>query len=109
MLKDVLRQLRIRSGKTQQYLAAFLQVQRPTYTRYESGSSRPDLDTLCRLADFYGVSVDYLLGRQVAQEDPALLYFLELYKNTNEQGRQSALYCLEMGQPHRLHTQKDKF
>ena len=32
-------------------------------SKYECNSNKPDPDTLCKFADFFGVSVDYLLGR----------------------------------------------
>ncbi|HFQ5646677.1 TPA: helix-turn-helix domain-containing protein [Listeria monocytogenes] len=35
-----------------------------TYSNWEYGNREPDIDTLKRIADLYGVSVDYLLGRQ---------------------------------------------
>lgn len=38
-------------------------VARATYGSYEQGNRQPDFDTLERLADLYGVSTDYLLGR----------------------------------------------
>lgn len=34
-----------------------------TYQRYEAGEREPMLSTLVRMADFYGVSMDYLAGR----------------------------------------------
>ena len=34
-----------------------------TYQYYESGEREPTLSTLIRMADFYGVSIDYLAGR----------------------------------------------
>lgn len=34
-----------------------------TYVRYERGERVPDADVLVRIADFYGVSLDYLVGR----------------------------------------------
>nr|DAF74066.1 MAG TPA: helix-turn-helix XRE-family like protein [Caudoviricetes sp.] len=33
------------------------------YSRYESGDREPSLTTLVKLADFYNVSLDYLVGR----------------------------------------------
>lgn len=38
-------------------------VARATYGAYEQGSRQPDFETLKKLADFFGVSLDYLLGR----------------------------------------------
>lgn len=34
-----------------------------TYQRYEAGEREPLMSTLVRMADFYGVSMDYLAGR----------------------------------------------
>jgi len=38
-------------------------IARATYGAYEQGSRQPDFETLKKLADFFGVSLDYLLGR----------------------------------------------
>lgn len=48
---------------TQRQLAEYLQIAQPSYIRYENGSSEPSLETLVKIADFFDVSVDYLLGR----------------------------------------------
>lgn len=63
MVRDRLRNLRNEKDLTQQDLADFLGITRPAYTAYESGRRQPDNETLSKLADFFGVSVDYLLGR----------------------------------------------
>ena len=48
---------------TQRQLADYLQIAQPSYIRYENGSSEPNLENLVKLADYFDVSVDYLLGR----------------------------------------------
>lgn len=58
-----LKELRIESGKTQKELADYLNVKQNTYSQYENGKLQIPIETLIRLADFYDVSVDYLLGR----------------------------------------------
>lgn len=58
-----LRQLRLYSGMTQQEVAQSLKLDRSTYAYYETDKSRPDYDTLLRIANIYHVSTDYLLGR----------------------------------------------
>jgi transcriptional regulator with XRE-family HTH domain len=63
LVRDRLRNLRNEKDLTQQDLADFLGITRPAYTAYESGRRQPDNETLSKLADFFGVSVDYLLGR----------------------------------------------
>nr|WP_297175158.1 helix-turn-helix domain-containing protein [uncultured Agathobaculum sp.] len=55
---------------TQKDIAAFLGVDRSTYNKYETGDSEPNFDTICRLADFFGVSVEYLMGRPGATKRP---------------------------------------
>ena len=43
--------------------AKALDVPLRTYQRYEHGQQEPQLSTLIRMADFYGVTLDYLTGR----------------------------------------------
>lgn len=59
-----LKQLREERGITQTELARQLGVVRSTICFYESGQHSPTPDMLIKLADFFGVSVDYLLGRE---------------------------------------------
>ena len=51
-------------GYTQEKMANVFGVHRTTYTKYETGVADPPLDTLCRMADFFGCTVDSLLGRK---------------------------------------------
>lgn len=55
--------LRKKKNKTQQELADYLGLTRPAYTAYERGNRSPDYDTLQKIADYFGVTTDYLLGR----------------------------------------------
>ena len=52
---------------TQLYVAEKIGVARVTYTGYENGTKQPPLDTINKLADFFEVTTDYLLGRS---DDP---------------------------------------
>ena len=56
---------------TQKDVALFLGVDRSTYNKYETGDSEPNFDTICRLSDFFNVSVEYLMGRPGAKKAPA--------------------------------------
>ena len=58
-----IRDLREDNDKTQQEIENYLGMKQPQYYRYETGSRDIPLDILIKLADFYGVSVDYILGR----------------------------------------------
>ncbi len=55
--------LRIERGVYQKQLAAYLHVSVGTISNYENGVHSPDLKALRRIADFFHVSVDYLLDR----------------------------------------------
>jgi len=62
------RDLREDRDLTQQQLADLLQVHQTTYSDYERGLLNIPIAALHALADFYGVSVDYLLGRTDIKE-----------------------------------------
>lgn len=57
-----IRDLREDSELTQQDLAAVLHISQATYSRYESGTLNIPSASLIQLAQYYHVSVDYLLG-----------------------------------------------
>lgn len=63
LVGERLKKLRNQNNLSQQALADRLGINRSTYSRYESGVIQADYETLQKIADFYGVSVDYLLGR----------------------------------------------
>lgn len=58
-----IRNLRIDGGYTQRQIAEYLGVSQNTYSQYEIGVLNYSVDVLMKLADFYEVSVDYLLNR----------------------------------------------
>lgn len=61
-----LRELRLKSNKTQQEVANILCINRVTYTQYESNKRSPQPDMLKKIADLFNVSLDELLGRTIA-------------------------------------------
>lgn len=63
MLKDRLKELRNKKGMSQRELANFLQLSPSAIAMYETGQREPDSETLKKIADFFNVSIDYLLGR----------------------------------------------
>ena len=64
-----LRDLREDTDLKQRQLAELLSVSQATYSRYESGELDVPSSVLIRLADFYSVSVDYILGRTDKRND----------------------------------------
>jgi len=63
LLENRLRELRIKAGLKQEDLIKRFSLSSGRYSQYETGKRKPDYDLLIELADFYNVSLDYLLGR----------------------------------------------
>lgn len=73
-----LKERRILLKKTQEEVANDLNMQKQTYQNYEYGKREPDFLTLIKLADYYQVSIDYLLGHSTQNK-------LDLTTLTNNQ------------------------
>ena len=61
--KDMLYEIREGKFITRTALAKVINTSRQQISKYESGVSIPSIDVLLKLADYFGVSADYLLGR----------------------------------------------
>ncbi len=64
-----LRQLREGLGLVLQDVADLFQTTRNVPSQWEGGQREPSYETLLRLADYYGVTTDWLLGREGAEKD----------------------------------------
>ncbi|HML32919.1 helix-turn-helix domain-containing protein [Sporomusa sphaeroides] len=67
----------LRSKLTQEELAAILKVERSTLASWEVNRREPDIATLCRIADYFRVSIDWLVGRTLEQETASGSRFCE--------------------------------
>ena len=63
MIFEAIRTLREERGLSQAQVAAILGVAQNTYSQYETGKIEWTAPVLLRLADYYQVSVDFLLDR----------------------------------------------
>ena len=63
MIFKNLRAIREDKDISQKTIAAYLNVSQNTYSQYETGVISLTAETLIKLADYYNVSVDYLLDR----------------------------------------------
>ena len=63
MYENRLRDLREDRDLKQRDLAALVKVHQTTYSDYELGKLNIPINVLHKLADYYGTSIDYLLGR----------------------------------------------
>ena len=62
-LHERIRLLRKEKNLKQDEAADLLGISLSSYCRYERGEREPDASALCRFADLYGVTIDYLVGR----------------------------------------------
>ena len=65
-----IKQLREKTGLQQKELAAALGVTQPTISDWEAGKKAPSSKSAAALADFFHVSIDYLLARTVSANVP---------------------------------------
>ena len=64
MVYPNIRNLRKDNDKTQEELAAYLNMTQTNYSKYELGKINIPIEVFIKLADYYGVSVDYIVGRK---------------------------------------------
>jgi transcriptional regulator with XRE-family HTH domain len=94
MLALRLRELREDKDRTQAEIAEVLRITRACYSMYESGKRQVSYEALDILADYYKVSIDYLLGRQeekpikISEEETELL---KKFKSLDNRGKQNIL------------------
>lgn len=62
MIKN-LKLLRTKKGISQQYLAGILGISQQSVNKYENHNVEPDIATLIAMSEFFGVSVDFLIGK----------------------------------------------
>ena len=63
VMYERIKELRVDKDLSQKELAEILNVTRSAYSNYENGIRDVPVEILARLADFYGTSVDYIIGR----------------------------------------------
>ena len=63
-----LKELRLEEKKTQIQVASDLNLPYMTYHNYEIGRNEPNIETLKKIADYYHITIDYLVNRNFAHE-----------------------------------------
>lgn len=64
LLNRKIKELRYENSLTQEQLAEILGIAKNTLCQYEKNKANPSLEIVLKIADYFGVSVDYLLGRE---------------------------------------------
>lgn len=85
MISETLSEIRRGRKLTMKDVAEGIGMKPDTYRNYESGRLEPNLSTLTKIADFYGVSTDYLLGRDTSEKPAIDLLAAQFDMNALEQ------------------------
>lgn len=70
-----LKELRFEKGLTLDDLEKNLQITKSTLSRYENNKRLPDIEIAQRIADFFGVTTDYLLGKSLLRNSSEQIAF----------------------------------
>ena len=77
ILGDKILQLRKQNGWSQEELAAQLGVSRQSVSKWESGTSIPDLERILKISQIFGVSTDYLLKDEMEEASEEVKFVIE--------------------------------
>lgn len=81
---DRLTKLRENTGKKRQEVADELEISRASLEYYEKGKRKPDIEVLAKIAEYYKVSTDYLLGLSIASTTDKDVQFICDYTGLSE-------------------------
>ena len=93
MVGKIIRKLRIEKGITQNELSNYLGLTPKMISFYELGERFPPYDIINKLADYFNVSTDYLLGRTDLKNPEKLLYE---YSNLSTDELKVLEECIEL-------------
>ena len=90
-----LKKAREKAGLTQAQAAIAIGVSDGTYKNYEQGKREPNGDKMVTIAKLFGVTTDYLLGREPAPDDPIEMLSRELNLNLYEKAIVTAYLAMD--------------
>lgn len=92
-----LKELRKAKGLTQTDLAKELGMSKGCYNRYETGSRQPSIEALQQLAQYHGISIDYLINGKISDNlglSTSERYCLELFRSADSRAQNDAIILL---------------
>jgi len=92
-----LKDIRLAKGLTQKAVADYLGCSSVVYSRYETGDREPSIDMMIRIADYFDMALDDIVGRTKPDESSLSAYdraLLTAAHNADERARQDALHML---------------
>lgn len=104
-ISDRLKLLRSQKDVNQDVVAEACNMSRIALARYETGARIPRSENAARLADYYGVTVDYILGREEAQlpaqekapaDDPLTEQIMAKAQKMSDKGRLKLLKLIDL-------------
>ena len=101
-----LKEIRNNRKLKQKQVADALGCSAVVYSRYETGDREPSIETLLRLADVFGVTVDYMLGRQQIEHSTLSSYEIELIEASREADSRAREDAMTMLKAHSLNPDK---
>ena len=93
-----LKDLRTKRSLTQQQVADAIGCSVMVYSRCERETRQPSIDVLIRLSDLFGVTIDYLVGKEQVEDGTLSSYERALVvaaRNADDRAREDALHLLE--------------
>lgn len=90
-MENNIKKLRLKKGLTQSKLAKIIGVSRSALSMYEINASEPDFNTVCKFADYFNVTADFILGRNCQNDNTALTdeetLLLANYRKCNKENK----------------------
>ena len=95
-----LKTLREQTGLSQKEIAQRIGIEYQNYNKYELGINEPSVDTLKQIADYYGVSLDYLCEHTMKESDFSYLNekqknIMEIIVQLNDKNADNVLYYVK--------------
>lgn len=91
MKLERLKELRTARELRQSDMANYLKIDRTTYVKYENGASEPPLATLIQIAEYFNVSVDYIVGKNNVNLPENEMTLLKIFRQLTDTGQAAAL------------------
>ena len=91
MISEQISRLRKMQNKTQKDVSDYIGVSRAVVSDYERGRKKPSPDTLGKIATFFGVTTDYLLGRDGTKVTNDIDEVIEILNKLPEDKRKTTI------------------
>lgn len=82
-----IKSLRNQQNITQEKLAEYLNISYQAVSKWENGAALPDVTLIPQIANFFGVSADFLLGMKEKEQTDELKGFEKIYRENNRLGK----------------------